>query len=278
MAFSWRRALKLVPNEIDERIAFEFRSSLRSFRVHSKELPAFRFVDIYRAIESSCAGREGVSTIEAEQDEDLNSILHGKRQRWVSRRIKQASSTAWPTGPSEELFLPVDRFWLCTKRTAGRDDRLILRARYDQLKERAYLEVASECGSAGEKCFEQIISRSIQQSIYRNRILELSYEAATKDEYGDMERPERLRLLFKPEERVQDSDIVIDDAVREILWRNVVDLHHRRDLLKAHRVPIRRGVLLYGPPGTGKTFACRYVCSQLPETTRVIVTGPFVAY
>lgn len=128
-------------------------------------------------------------------------------------------------------------------------------------------------GTAGETCFEQILSRSIEHSIYRNRILELSYEAGTKDEFGDVERPERLRLLFKPEEPIQDSDVVIDDAAREILWRNVVDLHHRRDLLKAHRVPIRRGVLLYGPPGTGKTFACRYLCSKLPKTTRVIVTG-----
>jgi Cdc6-like AAA superfamily ATPase len=273
VAFSWIRALKVRPSAIDGRIVHEFGSSIRSFRVHSKDLPPFRFADIYRAIEDYCANREGVSTIEAEQDEDLNSILHGKRPRWVSRRIKQASSTAWPTGPSEEVFLPVDRFWLCTKRTASKNDRLILRARYDHDEERASLEVASEDGSAGEKCFEEILSRSIEHSIYRNRILELSYEAGTKDEFGDVERPERLRLLFKPDEPIQDSDIVIDDAAREILWRNVIDLHHRRDLLKAHLVPIRRGVLLYGPPGTGKTFACRYLCSKLPKTTRLIVTG-----
>jgi Cdc6-like AAA superfamily ATPase len=273
MTFSWTRALKLRPKTIDERIVYEFGSSVRSFRVRSKELPAFRFADIYRAIEGYCADREGVSTIQAEQEEDLNSILHGKRPRWISRRIKRASSTAWPMASSEEVFLPVDRFWLCTKRTPGQDDRLILRAHYEQAEERAYLEVASEDGSTGEKCVEEILSRSIENSIYRNRILELSYEAGTKDEFGDVERPERLRLLFKPEEPVEDSDIVIEDGVREILWRNVVDLHQRRDLLRAHRVPIRRGVLLYGPPGTGKTFACRYLCSKLPNTTRIIVTG-----
>jgi Cdc6-like AAA superfamily ATPase len=274
MAFSWIRALKVRPKTIDKRLDYELGASSRSFRVHSKELPAYRFADIYRAIEGYCADREAVSSIEAEQSEDLNSILHGKRPKWLSRRIKQASSTAWPTGPSEEVFLPVDRFWLCTRRAAGRDDRLILRARYDQEEERACLEVASEDASAGEKCFEEILSQSIEHSIYRNRTLELSYEAGTKDEFGDVERAERLRLLFKPEETVQDSDIVIDDGVRDILWRNVIDLHKRRDLLKAHHVPIRRGVLLYGPPGTGKTFACRYLCSNLPNTTRVIVTGP----
>ena len=44
-------------------------------------------------------------------------------------------------------------------------------------------------------------------------------------------------------------------------------------MLKSNGVPVRRGVLLYGPPGTGKTFACRYLCGKLPETTRIIVTG-----
>jgi len=73
--------------------------------------------------------------------------------------------------------------------------------------------------------------------------------------------------------KFRDDDIIIASEVREILWRNVIDLHLRRDLLKAHHVPVRRGILLYGPPGTGKTFACRYLCGKLPQTTRIIVTG-----
>jgi SpoVK/Ycf46/Vps4 family AAA+-type ATPase len=65
----------------------------------------------------------------------------------------------------------------------------------------------------------------------------------------------------------------MEESVRQLLWRNVIDLHRRRDLLKAHGVPIRRGVILYGPPGTGKTFASRYLCAQLPDTTRIVVAG-----
>jgi SpoVK/Ycf46/Vps4 family AAA+-type ATPase len=74
-------------------------------------------------------------------------------------------------------------------------------------------------------------------------------------------------------EPISEEDIVIDDNVRSILIRNVVDLHRRRDVLKANGVPVRRGVLLYGPPGTGKTFACRYVFGLLPGVTRITVTG-----
>ena len=85
--------------------------------------------------------------------------------------------------------------------------------------------------------------------------------------------PNGLRVLFRPDETVGDDDIVIDDDVLSILKRNVIDLHQRREILKQHNVPVRRGVLLYGPPGTGKTYACRYLCGKLTETTRIMVTG-----
>jgi SpoVK/Ycf46/Vps4 family AAA+-type ATPase len=167
----------------------------------------------------------------------------------------------------------VDRFWIFETIDGESRDHVIIRLRYSALAERAILEVATEQAPVSEQCMRRIIDRSVADSIYRNQILELSFEAGTKDEYGDVERPERLRVLFKGIEQVDDSAIVIDEAVRQMLWRNVVDLHLRRGLLKANGVPVRRGVLLYGPPGTGKTFACRYLCGKLPETTRIIVTG-----
>jgi SpoVK/Ycf46/Vps4 family AAA+-type ATPase len=167
----------------------------------------------------------------------------------------------------------VDRFWIFEKSEREHRDPVIIRLRYNAYAERAILEIATEQADVAEECLRTIIDYSVDHSVYRNQLLELAFEAGTKDEYGDVERPERLRVLFKAVEPVADSDIVIDEAVRQMLWRNVVDLHLRRAVLKANGVPVRRGVLLYGPPGTGKTFACRYICGKLPETTRIIVTG-----
>jgi hypothetical protein len=274
MASLFRRFIGGEPLDIAKRLSAEVSpAAIARFRVSLKELPSYRFVDVFRSIESYSQSQDCLRVIESQHDEDLNSLLHGKRQRWTSRRITQSSSTAWPTGPEEETYLPVDRFWLCEQAQGGHRAHLIIRLRYNHYTERAVLEVATDIATVGEQCLQTIIDRSVEDSIYRNQVLELAFEAGTKDEYGDVERAERLRVLFKVLEPVDDTDIVIDEAVRQMLRRNVVDLHQRRAVLKANGVPVRRGVLLYGPPGTGKTFACRYLCGKLPETTRIIVTG-----
>lgn len=278
VASLFRRFTGGEPRDIDKRLSAEIAPSpLKGLRVSSKELPSYRFVDLFRSIESYSQSHARLRMIESQHGEDLNSLIHGKRQRWTSRRITRSSSTAWPTGPVEETYLPVDRFWLFEKTDGDHPNCVIIRLRYNSYADRAIVEVATEQAAVGEHCLRTIIDRSIQDSIYRNQVLELAFEAGTKDEYGDIEKAERLRVLFKAVESVADSDIIIDEAVRQMLWRNVIDLHTRRAVLRAHGVPVRRGVLLYGPPGTGKTFACRYLCGKLPQTTRIIVTGTALA-
>ncbi len=262
------------PGDIDRLIAAELgRRRLAPFRVQSKTLPAYRFVDLHRGIEAFCDDRPVTYKVESEHGEDLNGLLHGKPQAWAWRAVRRSGTTAWPVGPEEEVYLPIDGFWICRASGPGVRDALVFRLRYNSYQEVAILEVASEEPSVGEDALADVLERSLANSVYRNAILELAFEPGSKDEYGDIEKPERFQILFRAQEAVDDSDIVIDEDVRQILWRNIVDLHQRRGILKANRVPVRRGVLLYGPPGTGKTFACRYLCSRLTETTRIIVTG-----
>lgn len=262
------------PEEIDRLIRTQMgRTSMAGFLVHTRELPSYRYVDLFRAVEAFCGERYSVRAVSSEHTEALTLILHAKRQPYATRQLQPSSTTPWPTGPEEEVYLPVDQFWLCSPRQEGTDGGLILRLRYSHYAELAILEAAAEDGALCEASLKEILKRSLDNSIYRNKILDLTFESGTKDEYGDVEKPERFRILFKAHEPLQDKDIVIDDGVRQILQRNVLDLHHRREILKANRVPVRRGVLLYGPPGTGKTFACRYLCSKLTETTRIVVTG-----
>ena len=258
--------------DIDGRLVAEIgRSSLDRFHVHVKELPQYRFVDVFRAAEHQARALGVTATIESDhRNEYLAGILHAPPARWVSRRIRLAERVAWPTGHQDEVFLPVDVFWICA---GARPEPMIVRTHWDVRGEKAIVEAASPESQAAQAFVSAVVRRGEEASIYRNRVLALRFEAATRDEDGDVERPAGLRVLFAPEPRLDDGDIIMDEPTRRLLWRNVIDLHARREVLKGHGVPVRRGVLLHGPPGTGKTFACRWLCAKLPQTTRIIVAG-----
>lgn len=259
---------------IDDRIVRHFGGGVvMRLQVHWTYLPDYRFVDVFRAIERYCADRGETVRIDSEHVEDLNDILHGRPPSGDFRRLKMASTIAWPIGPAEEESLPVDVFWLSRSRSQPEAGHLIVRLRNDPRNQRVILETASDRAGFAEQSVTAIVESSARSSIYRNKLLELSHEVGRKEEYGSIIATEQLRVLFKTIENVAEHDIVVDDEVRQVLQRNVIDLHLRRDVLKSHRVPVRRGVLFYGPPGTGKTYACRYLCGKLPDVTRIIVTG-----
>jgi hypothetical protein len=257
---------------IDGRLAAEVHRGLGDFHVHVKELPQYRFVDLYRATLHEARALGVMATVESDhRQESLHEILHTRAPRWLSRRVALSTRIAWATGPDEQIFLPVDTFWVCAPSESRAP--LIARVFFHARNEKPVLQVASPDVAVAEAFVTAAGRRADAESIYRRRVLALRFEPATRDEYGDVEKPEQLRVLFAPEPRLDDDDIVMEPNVERLLWRNVVDLHLRRDLLKAHGVPVRRGVLLYGPPGTGKTFATRYLCAKLRDATRIVVAG-----
>lgn len=175
--------------DIDGRLVSQFsRRALASFHVHAKVFPPYRFVDLFKAANEYFAGRQNVVAIESQHDEDLNNIVHVKRPRWATRWIKGAASVAWPTGPGEEIYLPVDGFWVCATRSAEGRDRVIVRLRYEREQDVVVLEVAAEDGAAGEAVLRRLDARSIERSSYRNRLLEFVSESGAMDESGNLVR------------------------------------------------------------------------------------------
>ena len=257
-----------IDKELTSRVA---PAKIKSYRTAIKELPAYRFVDLFNAIEAFCQNQDNTVRIESESPEDLNKLLHEKRQKWISRKFTQASRLPWTVAPEKEVFLPADCFWVMEHSNSHL--WIIVRLKYNPFNAQSMLEVASPDLPVGEEIMERILKKSEKDSVYRNQNLEILFDTATKDEYGDVEKPAQLRLKFKKLDPIEDDDLIIDEEVRKILHRNVVDLHERRELLKEHKVPIRRGVLLYGPPGTGKTYTCRYLCGKLLKSTRIMVKG-----
>ncbi len=260
--------------QIDDRLHDELgRSNVCKYTVSRKEFAAYRFIDLYRAIESSVTGQQNLKVIESDNYEDLSSLIHDEKSNWESRQINRSSRTAWTIGPDEETFLPVDQYWLYDNFENSSSSTFVIRLKYHKGQESTILEIATDDASAGAQLVQQISDESTATSIYRGKMLALNFEAGTKDEYGDIEKPERLRINFNTASEVSQEDFVVDDIVFDTLKRNIIDLHVRRTTLRKLGIPVRRGVLLYGPPGTGKTYACRYICGSLPNTTRIIVTG-----
>jgi SpoVK/Ycf46/Vps4 family AAA+-type ATPase len=259
-------------SRIDYRIADLVPPAIkRQLIVHNVELPTYRFVDLHNAAAAFCEPRHKVDRIETQQAETLNQLIHDAAPQWADRSVRRATKTAWQTGPQQETYLPVDCFWVCPAQ--GVRDTFVLRLSFDEVYQKARLEVACGETDAGKAALAWIIEHSRKHSIYRNYVLQLSYEAGKKDEYGDIEKPERFQVNFSSIEPVTDTDIVLADEHLSVLKRNVIDLHQRRTILEANGVPARRGILLHGPPGTGKTFACRFLCHKLEGVTRIFVTG-----
>ena len=161
---------------------------------------------------------------------------HGSGNRWDSRRITKSPRTAWTVGPDEEVFLPIDRYWAFPEEAA--DVRAIIRLRYDRERDTAVLAVAGVDSDRVDALLKRLIADSIATSIYRARLLTLSYETGTRDEFGDVEKAEHLRVSFTVAAPVSRREFVVDDGLYKLLWRNVVDLHARREVLKTHGVPI----------------------------------------
>lgn len=261
-------------DRIDKRLRKAFgRAGLKSLEVNRTELPSYRFVDLYRAVQGVLDEQASVTEIVSQHEQPLHLILRGVGARWQQGTVNRSPSMPWFSGPGEETYFPTDTFWLCWANGLSSRPVGLIRLSYVEYSDRAYLEVASRDPEWLAGAMSRVLEGSNTSSIYRGAIVEVGYEAAVKDECGDVESPERLQLRFREIRPIPDADFVVDEAVFRVLRRNVIDLHRRRQTLKAHGVPIRRGVMLYGPPGTGKTFACRYLCRKLEGVTRILVTG-----
>ena len=269
---SFLRSLTTPAARIDYKIEDAIGKSQKTHLiVHVAQLPAYRFVDLTNAIECFLEEREEIAKIETQQSESLNDLIYNQKPDWSDRTVRKSTKMAWQDGSDSEIYLPIDCFWLCP--SGEPEERYVIRLEFNEMGQQSNLQIACGTSGAGEEALNQILTLSRENSIYRNQNLQLTYEAGKTDEYGDIEKAERFQVVYSAIEPVSDEDIVLSEEHLNTLRRNVIELHTRREILSANGVPTRRGVLLHGPPGTGKTYACRYLCSQLPEVTRIVVTG-----
>lgn len=102
-------------------------------------------------------------------------------------------------------------------------------------------------------------------TLYRGKVL--SFEAGS--DYSGMRAPMQVHKL----PHIPREAVILDATTMTRLDRHVFEFDRHREALKRLGQSTRKGLLLYGPPGTGKTHIIRYVASNLPERTTVLVTA-----
>ena len=135
------------------------------------------------------------------------------------------------------------------------------------------IEIAVPAGAAGsefvQRCFSELESAVNAARSYRGKILSLDGDA----DYRGRSKGVMVHRLPP----VQREDVILPEATLKLLDRNVLSFVGSRPQLRRLGQSTRKGILLYGPPGTGKTHTIRYLASNLPGHTTLIITAAQVA-
>jgi hypothetical protein len=80
-----------------------------------------------------------------------------------------------------------------------------------------------------------------------------------------------MNFLDRP--AVRRDQIGLPDDLLENIERQVLGIGRHSRRLLASGQHLKRGILLHGAPGTGKTHTVRYLLSQLPDVTVIVISG-----
>ena len=111
----------------------------------------------------------------------------------------------------------------------------------------------------------------VELSVFRGQLLEFGEREQT---FG----PGIGAISFLQRPALGADDVILPPGALERVERHVVGgVRHRERLVSAGQ-HLKRGVLLYGPPGTGKTHTVRYLVSQAPEVTAIVLAGNALSF
>jgi hypothetical protein len=158
--------------------------------------------------------------------------------------------------------------WLC--REGGLRYAAVLSMHREYREEAgACIEIATPAGEAAaifvQKCFSHLEDAINAARSYRGKILSLE---------GDSDYRGRSRgVMVHRLPPVARDEVILPAATVKLLDRNVFRFAEQRERLRQLGQSTRKGLLLYGPPGTGKTHTIRYLASNLPGHTTLIMTA-----
>lgn len=229
------------------------------------EVPRHQFVNLdvaMAAVVEEQGGGEvvGIGGGDQRHHQTLGDLIqHGA---W-SAPLGPVDRTRLDTGPDtsrEAIAMGVHLF-----RYAGQPVAVLQRLADPRFGESSSIEVLA-AGDVSDPLLSDVRRLMVERSVFRGQLLSF---AVNDEMYG----PSAGGIAFHARPAVTEADVVLPQGTLARIERHVVGVARHRIALQAAGQHLKRGLLLYGPPGTGKTHTVRYLTSQLPDVTTVILAG-----
>jgi hypothetical protein len=259
-----------------------FGGGLQRLETHDKAFPGYDLASVSRALSSfreDCCSE--YTEIGATHLSSMRLLLD-TIELSQGRALKPTALTYQrvPVDVHEEASFSTGGLSLAMlKPDAGRERlAILLSAHYthpgwedidSQHAPRQQITVSIACRSAAvaDRFFQELEERRKRHSIYRGKVIDPVVGPA-----GIM------TIGFRPVHHVREEDLILPEAVKDLLRRAVLGFCAHTELLRELGIDLKRGILLHGPPGTGKTSISLYLAGQLTQYTVCFVSGERLLY
>ena len=127
------------------------------------------------------------------------------------------------------------------------------------------LEVLSPAQDRASGLLAEVRRLLIERNVFRQHVISLGE--------SDMGQTGLGPVVFHRRPALARDALVLPQGALDLVERQVLGIARQRDRLRASGQHVKRGLLLYGPPGNGKTLTVRYIVSQAPDHTVILLTG-----
>ena len=234
--------------------------------------PSYEHVNVQVGVDAWLAGRRhavysitGMGFMYQMEIVGIGDLLQASRDGpFGSAGVGGVMTTAIPSGPDGQTYACVSHGVFLVHDGDARL-ALVLQPVTHGPEAEVVLQIAGADKSRLDAILAEIGRLASERSVFRGQVISFGPEV-----FG-MGRQAPMNFLERP--AIGRDQIVLPSEVLENIERQVLGVGRHSSRLLASGQHLKRGVLLHGAPGTGKTHTVRYLISQLPGVTVIVISG-----